>query len=491
MRWEFNLVFNTKKTIMKNHVQQLKIHFFKDKKMNLSYNFIFLSLFCLLIYGCDSFVEVDLPTSQLTGNTIFNDKNTANAALANIYAQIRDNGLMTGKSNGISNLLGNYSDELTFYGTDANSAKDFYNNAIIPSNTTVKGWWNNSYKQIYATNAIIEGVSKTTKLAESDKNQLLGEALFIRALLHFYLVNIFDNIPYITTTSYGVNAVVSKKSVPEVYADIITDLQKAIPLLSDNYISSGRVRPNNSTANALLARVYLYSNQWDAAEQTATLVIKNTNLYPLENNIDKVFLKESNSTIWQLMPSTAGKNTDEGTVFIFNSGPPTLVALNNDLVTAFTTDDLRRNYWIKAITSSTSTWYHASKYKQRIPSGTSLEYSIVLRIEEQYLIRAEARAHLNKLTEAKEDLNKIRNRSGLQNTTAITTSEILEDILGERKLEFFTEQGHRFFDLKRTGNLDNILSGKKSGWNTTDRLFPIPDSELRVNPNLLPQNEGY
>jgi hypothetical protein len=475
---------------MKNHVQQLKSHFFKDKRIRLS-NFISLSLICLLLCGCDSFVEVDFPTSQLTGNTIFDDKNTANAALANIYAQIRDNGIMTGKSNGISNLLGNYTDELTFYGADGNSAKDFYNNTVIPSNTTVTGWWNNSYKQIYAANAIIEGISNTTKLAESDKNQLLGEALFIRALLHFYLVNIFDNIPYITTTSYQTNDIVSRKPVPEVYADIITDLQKAITLLPDNYISAGRVRPNNSVGKALLARVYLYNNQWDAAEQTATLVIKNTNLYPLENNINKVFLKESTSTIWQLMPSTAGKNTDEGTVFIFNSGPPTLVALNTDLVIAFTTDDLRRTHWIKAITSGASTWYHASKYKQRIPSGTSLEYSIVLRLEEQYLIRAEARAYLNKLAEAKEDLNKIRNRAGLQNTTAITTSEILEDILGERKLEFFTEQGHRFFDLKRTGNLDNILSGRKSGWNTTDRLFPIPDSELRVNPNLLPQNEGY
>jgi hypothetical protein len=476
---------------MKNHVQQLRLLFFKDKKLKLTYNFISLSLLCLLLDGCDSFVEVELPTSQLTGNTIFDDKNTANAALANIYAQIRDNGLMTGKSNGISNLLGNYTDELTFYGADGNSAKDFYNNTVIPSNTTVTGWWNNSYKQIYAANAIIEGVSNTTKLAESDKNQLLGEALFIRALLHFYLINLFDNIPYITTTSYQTNAIVSRKPVHEVYADIITDLQKAITLLPDNYISAGRVRPNNSTATALLARIYLYNNHWDSAEQTATLVIKNTNLYPLENNIDKVFLKESTSTIWQLIPSTAGKNTDEGTVFIFNSGPPTLVTLRNDLVTAFTTDDLRRTHWIKAISSSTSTWYHVNKYKQRIPSGISLEYSIVLRIEEQYLIRAEARAQLNKLAEAKKDLNKIRNRAGLQNTTANTAEEVIEAILNERKLEFFTEQGHRFFDLKRTGNLDNILSGKKSGWNTTDRLFPIPDSELRVNPNLLPQNEGY
>lgn len=476
---------------MKNYIRQTQLIFFTGNKIKLSIYFIWLSIFCSLLYSCDSFVDVDLPTSQLTGNTVFENKNTANAALINVYAQIRDNGLITGKPTGISNLLGNYSDELTFYGTDSNAAKDFYNNTIIASNTTIAGWWNNTYKQIYAANAVIEGVSNNTKLAESDKNQLLGEALFIRALLHFYLTNIYGNIPYITTTSYQINAVVSKKSVSEIYSEVINDLQKSILLLPSNYITSGRVRPNKSVAQALLARVYLYDSKWELAEQTASLLINNTNLYPWESNIDKVFLKESTSTIWQLMPSTAGKNTDEGNLFVFTSGPPPLFALNNELFTAFSSDDLRKTHWIKAVTNGTSTWYHSNKYKQKSPTGTSVEYSIVMRLEEQYLIRAEARVYLNKLEEAKEDLNKIRNRAGLQNTTATTTENLLQAILNERKLELFTELGHRFFDLKRTANLDNFLSGTKPGWNSTDRLFPIPDSELRVNPNLLPQNDGY
>lgn len=476
---------------MKNYKRQTQLIFFNSNKIKLSIYFIWVSIFCSLLYSCDSFVDVDLPTSQLTGNTVFENKNTANAALVNVYAQIRDNGLITGKPTGISNLLGNYSDELTFYGTDSNAAKDFYNNTIIESNTTVAGWWNNTYKQIYAANAVIEGVSNNTKLIESDKNQLLGEALFIRALLHFYLTNIYGNIPYITTTSYQTNAVVSKKPVSEIYSEVINDLQKAISLLPSNYITSGRVRPNKSAAQALIARVYLYDSKWELAEQTASLVINTTNLYPWESNIDKVFLKESTSTIWQLMPSTAGKNTDEGNLFVFTSGPPPLVALKNELFTAFISDDLRKTHWIKAVTNGTSTWYHANKYKQKSPTGTSVEYSIVMRLEEQYFIRAEARVHLNELEEAKGDLNKIRNRAGLQNTTAATTENLLQAILNERKLELFTELGHRFFDLKRTANLDNVLSGTKPGWNTTDRLFPIPDSELKVNPNLLPQNDGY
>src|SRR5690606_19066848 len=109
---------------------------------------------------------------------------------------------------------------------------------------------------------------------------------------------------------------------------------------------------------------------------------------------------------------------------------------------------------------------------------------------EQYLIRAEARAQLSNIAGAQADLNKIRIRAGLGETLASSQNELLTAILQERRFELFTEHGHRFFDLKRTGNLDNVL-GSKPGWNTTDRLFPLPEKELLLNPNLLPQNPGY
>ena len=227
---------------------------------------------------------------------------------------------------------------------------------------------------------------------------------------------------------------------------------------------------------------------WTEAEATASEVIQNTTLYTWETNLDKVFLKESTATIWQLIPSASGKNADEGASFIFTVGPPTLVALSSDLIAAFSIDDLRKTQWTKAIISGTTTWYHANKYKQRTTTGTSLEYSILFRLAEQYLIRAEARFYLNNISGAKEDLNKIRNRAGLQNTTE---TDVLGAILKERRLEFFTEAGHRFFDLKRTGTLDNTLSKLKPGWNSTDKNFPIPEVELRLNPKLLPQNQGY
>lgn len=444
-----------------------------------------------LLSSCDSFVEIDLPKSQLTNATVFEDYATASAALTDIYSKIRDKGLLTGTSNGISNKLGNYTDEINSYGTPANPTLSFYNNALLPSNTSITEYWNSTYYQIYATNALMEGVQASTTLSSENKKSLLAEAHFIRALLHFYLVNLFGDIPYITKTDYKKNSTTIKVPRNKVYEFIIIDLQNSINLSTQNYSSAMRARPNKFTAQALLARVYLYQGEWVEAANAATAVLNHTGLYLLQEDIKRVFLIDSKETIWQLQSSKSGKNTDEAATFIFFSGPPPLVGLTKDLVNSFTTEDLRKLNWIKKVSSGSNSWYHAYKYKENNFTPASREYSIVFRLSEQYLIRAEARARQGDLIGAKEDLNKIRNRAGLDNTIAITQQEILDAVLQERRWEYFTEYGHRFFDLKRYGQIDTILSNIKLGWNSTDALFPIPQTELSANPNLRPQNSGY
>jgi hypothetical protein len=456
--------------------------------------YLTISFFLILtmgFYSCDSFVEVDLPKSQLTDVTVFEDVATANAALLDIYAKIRDKGLLTGTRYGLSNQLGNYADEIISYGAPADPTLDFYTNSLLSSDTAVLDFWNTTYNQIYAANAIIEGVQKSPELMSNDKNRLQGEALFIRALLHFYLANLFGDVPYVTTTDYKINSSVSRMDVDKVYELIIADLEASENLLSNEYSNTDRIRPNKYLPKALLARVFLYKGKWAEAASTASALLNNTVLYALENDVDKVFLKESKETIWQLMPATAGKNTDEANTFIFFSGPPPSVALSEDLVSSFDSNDLRKSHWIAAVTNGTTTWHHAFKYKEFNFTPSSVEYSIVFRLTEQYLIRAEARAQQGDLIGAKEDLDKIRLRAGLAGTTAVSQEQIITAIGQERRWELFTEYGHRFFDLKRSGTIDNTLAAVKPGWDSTDVLFPLPQSELGVNPNLRPQNPGY
>lgn len=456
----------------------------------LSVKFLFIALF-LSVYSCESFVEVDLPKSQLTNQSVFEEYETAESALKDIYASMRSNGILTGSGEGISNQLGNYTDELISVDKPNNPSLSFYNNAVLPSNTYVTIYWNASYSQIYAANSIIEGVASSKNLSDQQKKSLHAEALFIRSLIHFYLVNLFGDVPYITETDFKKNSTAFRTPAVKIYEKIIKDLEDAAEILPVSYISDQRVRPNRLAIKALLARVYLYNKSFAEAANMASAVLNEEELYRIEPDIAKVFLLDSPETIWQLQAGNTGLNTLEASFFVFNSGPPSQVSLSTNLYNSFNAEDLRRSSWIRTVNNGTSTWYHPFKYKENNSTLASKEYSIVFRLAEQYLIRAEARAQQGDLIGAKEDLNKIRNRSGLENTQAVTQQQILKAVEVERRCELFTEFGHRFFDLKRTGKMDNVLSGVKIGWKSTESLLPIPQTELSANPNLLPQNSGY
>lgn len=449
-----------------------------------------LTLLMTISISCDNFVDVELPNSQLTASTVYEEKATASAAMTQVYAKMRDAGLFTGYSTGTSNLLGNYTDELIVNGSTLEGPATFYNNVVLPSNGNVKSLWNSSYEQIYGANAVFEGVSNSINLADNNRNQLKGEALFVRALIHFYLTNLYGDVPYVETTDYQFNKTINKQTPSAIYDKCIKDLQTSVTLLPTTYLTSDRTRPNKFAARALLARVYLYGRQWDEASNEASAVINNSVLYPFESNLSKIFLKTSTSTIWQFSANTAAGNTLEAQTFTFTAGPPSMSAVSSTLINSFAAGDQRKTLWINPVSNGITTWYSVSKYKNK-GTGTSTEYSILLRLSEMYLIRAEARAQSGDLIGSKEDLNKIRNAAGLQNTVAITQNEILQAILKERQLEFFAEYGHRFFDLKRFNALDNVLSITKPGWNTHEAFLPLPISELILNKNINPQNNGY
>jgi len=403
---------------------------------------------------------------------------------------MREDGLVSGKSFGIGSLLGVYADELDSYESGSYSTTDFYNNAVLPSNPLISSLWNNSYQEVYSANLLLEGVQNASSLSQDTKNSLTGEALFVRAFTHFNLMNVFGDVPYITTTNMETNKYVPRTPTAVIYEKIIDDLQQAIPLLSQEYTSPDRIRPNKGAAQALLARVYLYNGQYAEAAEMASAVLNNDAVYTWPIDMENVFLKESTGTIWQLATGNQGANTYEAGTFVFQAGPPTLVALTSSFISGFEIGDMRRTLWIKEVTDGSTTWYHAYKYKQEVSGGSSTEYSIIFRVAEQYLIRAEARARQGELIGAKEDIDKVRLAAGLAVTDAATQAEILDAILMERQHELFTEGGHRFLDLRRYGRLDEVLA-TKPGWNPTDRLWPLPQSELLANPALAPQNPGY
>jgi len=442
-----------------------------------------------LFLSCESFIEADAPQSQLIGNEVFKNSATAEAALSDIYARMREAGFASGSQNSATLLIGSYADDFTFYGTNTN-IQQFANHTLLPSNTLLAGLWNTAYAQVYAANSIIEGVTASQLIPAPDKERLLGEALFIRAYLHFYLTNLFGNIPYVTTTDYHYNSTAPKVAQQLVWESIVTDLLQAENLLPENYYGSERIRANRPVAQALLARVYLFTGNWAQAEAYSSILINNVQ-FTLEPDLSQLFLKESSSIIWALHPGLAGTNTIDAKTFYFTGGPPPKSSLSEALYNAFEAGDIRKDLWVKVISNGNGTWYMPYKYKQQAGTASSMEYTIILRLEEQYLIRSEARAHTGNMQGSKQDLDVIRTRAGLSPTIANDQNTLLGALLDERRFEFFTEQGLRWLDLKRTGNAAIVLGAVKPNWQPHHILLPLPEKELLLNTNLLPQNTGY
>jgi hypothetical protein len=477
-------------------------------------------IFLLLIISntsCKKLVDVPPPTQTVAENKVYTTDATAIGVLNGIYAYLTTqdayNFFQGNMSIGL--VAGLSADELELF--SAFDAYGYYYNNDLAAITFGSDFWAPLYNKVYKCNAAIEGLEKSTTLTPSVKRQLLGEAKFMRGFFYFYLVNLFGDVPMALSTDAVANSLLSKSPKADLYMQIISDLKEAKDLMNLNYpdatllgTTSERIRPTKWAAEALLARVYLFTGDFVKAEDEANGVINNTALYGPLPALNKVFLKNSKEAIWQLQPTTNNLNTIEGYTYVIPpTGPNGPVFLSNFLLGSFELGDQRgvRGNWIDtAIYQGTPNTYdtvpYSSKYKISASPGTTsasgmTEYFMVLRLGEQYLIRAEARAQLNKFADAKSDLNAIRTRAGLPNTTANDQASLLDVILNERRHELFCEWGHRWLDLKRTHKVDavmNVITPLKSRgaiqWRSYQQYYPISKGELDKAPNLL-QTPGY
>lgn len=458
---------------------------------------IIISIFSLtltlgLCFSCNDFTEVGLPKSQITRDVVFKDDELAKSAMAGVYRSLEETGFLSGSQNGAQVILSAYVDELQSYAVATNDVSIFYSLSHTSSSTGVNTLWNTTYTQIYYINSVIEGVENSAQISTAVKNKLRGEALFVRALLHLYLTQTFGSVPFVDTTDYHINQTIGKSSVAEIYAKCKADLDASVLLLPETLAVGSRTYPTKMAAYAILARIAYYENNWDAALQYSNLVINNTQ-YKMDADLNKAFLKDSSGSIWQLLPYNTTASTYQGNIFILNTAPPTYVALRQDFVDGFEAGDKRKSSWVgQKNDSQGKAYYFPYKYKQYTAGVSSLEYSVVLRLEELYLIRAEAYMNKGQYNLAVGDLNTVRVRAGLTALGAVTDQTILKNaVIKERRSELFTEFGHRFYDLKHFQQLDQVMAAKKTAWKSNFAYLPLPEKELLLNPNLNPQNNGY
>lgn len=438
--------------------------------------------------GCKKFVDIDTPKTELLTSDAFTKDNSATSAVLGIYANMLNDRSFV--NSGITIYGGLSADELLPQSQDP-LLMQFQQNQLLPANSNVNSMWAGAYQNMTQINTCIIGLEASTKLTASIKTQLLGEAKFARAFTNFYLVNFWGNVPLVTTTSYTKNTTITQSKPADVYAAIIADLKEAQSLLNETYPTDGHARPNKWAATALLARVYLYTNDYANAEKEASAVIASGTYGPLPS-LNDAFLKDSKEAIWQLLQNNNYSATNEG--YTFQSSVPygyVDYSLTKNLINSFETGDNRKTAWINSISYNSETFYYPFKYKDRGDYDAPVkETYIMLRLAEQYLIRAEARAQLDKTADAQADLNIIRERAGLSNFTGTGKTILLAAIATENRHEFMTEWGHRWLDLKRTGQADAVLSAQKTTMKPSSVLYPIPQTEINLN-NKLIQNPGY
>lgn len=480
-----------------------------NKTKHVTYAFVSLFFISLLFHslGCKKLVEVDAPYTSVTSDNVYSTDATAIAVITGLYANMSGGSFATGTGS-LSVLSGLSADEYILLNTEAQKGR-FYTNKL--SANTDQLLWQEFYKYLITINTAIEKLSVSNTLTPSVKQQLTGETKFLRAFYYFYLVNLYGDVPLVLTSNYQVTSTEPRTSKAYIYRQIIVDLKDAQNLLSESFLdatllasSSERIRPTKWAATAFLSRAYLYAGEGANAEIEASKIIDNNSAFSL-SALNNSFLKASlgnKEAIWQLQPVNGDWNTEDARAFVINVEPGGFtgkdVSLDTLLIKSFEAGDERRTNWTGDTVFNGIKYSYPFKYKVATSGSSVNEYLMVLRLGEQYLIRAEVRAQQNKLSEAIADLDKIRERAGLTliatTNPGINQTDLLDAIFHERQVELFSEWGHRWLDLKRTGKVDAVMSiaapRKGSTWSPDWALYPIPNYDIIQNPKLI-QNSGY
>jgi hypothetical protein len=437
--------------------------------MRLIKNLHILFIFFIALTSCKKYLEVE-PYDTIPDETTIVDKSSSEAAVRGAYRSLASLNYGSAFQNTILQSGGDIK-SLNNAQTDLNVIN--YN--LRSDIAFLSVYWGNFYNTINRANHIVEKVPLVNdiNLTTSIKNQLLGEALAIRAVSYFDLARVFGNVQiFLSPTNVVSDKLGFKQSTQsQVYDQVLIDLNAAEPLLPSTVV---RNRITKFTINALRARLYLYQKNYQGAETEANLVLANSN-YRLIKPFN--LAAGTSESILEFSYSVNDVNTSYAQWNTSNRALEPKPVIHNLLNDPGVGGDRK----ILSIRNA---------YGQFIggiyPTNTSSGY--LIRTAEVYLVRAEARVlkSVPDLPGAIADVNAVRVRANVPElSSTLSKEEVLLAIENERRVEFALEP-QRWFDLVRTGRAPAVL-------NLTDvnkYIFPIPAGEIIADPTLK-QNPGY
>jgi hypothetical protein len=475
--------------------------------------------------ACDSFIEPD-PQDILAPENFYRTSTDAIAAVNAVYEQNKWTHWLAYWF--ITDVATDDMIATANFGSDGHRLSNYTTDA---TEWVFGDVWGNSYRTINRANAVIGRVPAIT-MDETLKDRVLGEARFLRALSYFDLVRWFGDVPLIeqeVTSLQNLN--VSRSPAAEVYALIESDLQMAVGMLPPSYEGADVGRVTSGAAQSLLAKVYLTQQKWDEAAAAAGAVINSGRYDLLDDWYDNFEIANELTNAESIFEVNYDGVSDPGAgsvhmLFALPQNFPGgdaygLMQLPPSLLAIYSASDERgegATYMLPGYTDAmgrTTTWamppgaaIHKFLDETSTQNMTARAWGaqrnnwIVLRYADVLLMYAEAVAEGGAPTAgtALSRLDEVRARAGLGPAGALAGQALIDAIRLERRREFVFE-GQRWFDLSRWDLLDAAITAKTTELQTvypgeTDvhgvpsNLWPIPQSELDINPNLT-QNPGW
>jgi hypothetical protein len=435
----------------------------------------------LVAFGCNGILDTK-PKDTIPESTAISDAPSARGALAGMYTSLQS--------------LSSYGEELVEFGDlsadNADNSGTYTSyleadlNQLRSNNSTIFDIWTSAYDGINRANEIITKVPAVSDLDDTEKAEIMGEAYFVRALDYHNLVKLFGGVPIrlTPTTTVGEVGSATRASVPEVYTQILKDLDSASALITND---EPRTQATVAAVSALRARVLFYNGDYAGAQAAAETVegmncqlspnygdlFPTAGLGPCEDIFEitatltqENFLSYDFLNVYELAPS----------LNLMHAYDPNFDPDTSDVDDYDPTDT--RGQWNILV--------DGDPYGNKFRSVVGTDYVPVIRLAEVILIDAEALARQNHLPEAVTELHKIQDRANVPEFVlgTHTQADVINAITDERRKEMAFE-GDRWPDLVRLGLAASVL-----GINPTQTLYPIPAREIAVSPTLT-QNPGY
>lgn len=449
----------------------------------LKYSYIWTLVVTFTLSSCEKFLEID-PRISTSDQVTINDENSAHTAVRGIYNQLQSDGYYGYTFQTIGFFSG---DNIEYTGSQIvnQSLTNHSVRADLPALATA---WSAIYNTINRANNVIAKVpalSVTPTFTDAVRNQLVGEAYFLRALSYFDLGRTWGGVQLVLVPTSSSNNLenLKRSSLADTYQQVLADLIKAEELLPN---TTNRIRATRKTVWALRARYHLYREEWKEAITYASKLIDDKSNYNLLTPYSSFFADNAsgtNESILELYYTTNVVNTQayqwqpstKGGVGWIRPSMGIVNLLNNKSIAG-----TRQTLISKVVLNGVDNWFGNLYYRT---NGT--DPAFLIRIAELYLIRAEAYAQDNDIAKSLADLNVIRKRADIQELNIADKATLLLAIEQENRIEFAFEN-HRWHDLVRTRRAKTVL-----GIDEDFRLLlPIPYAQILIDKNLE-QNPQY